>query len=56
MSAAKIIDRNKKDFTIQIKIPYGKSMLEAEEEIQRCINEAGSLGTGEVLEQFDTDG
>ncbi len=56
MSAAKIVGRNKKDFTIQIKIPYGKSMLEAEEEIQRCLNEAGSLSTGEVLEQFDTDG
>ena len=56
MGAAEIIDRNKKDFTIQIKIPYGKSMLEAEEQIQRCINEAGALGTGELLEQFDTDG
>ena len=31
-------------------------MLEGEEAIQEAINEAGSLMTGEMLSQFDTDG
>ena len=31
-------------------------MLEEKREVQEAINEAGSLMTGEMLSQFDTDG
>ena len=38
-------------------MPYGESMLRAEEIIQAKLNEAGTLMmSGEVLERFDTDG
>jgi len=55
MSAA-IINRNEKSFTVQVEIPYSNSMLDGEEHLQRGLNEAGSLGTKEVLSQFNTDG
>lgn len=53
---ANIVKRSKKTYTIEIEIPYGSSMMESEELIQRKINQAGSLATGEALIQFDTDG
>lgn len=56
MKAVKIFDRNKESFTIQISIPYRRSMLEGEDTIQAALNEAGNLMTGEILEKFDTDG
>ena len=56
MGTAKITDRNNESFTVQITIPYRKSMLEGEDTIQAALNEVGNLMTGEVLGQFDTDG
>lgn len=53
---AKIIDRSETSYTVQVEIPYGKSMLESEELIQTQLNKAGSLATGESLLRFDTDG
>lgn len=53
---AQIISRSEKTFTVQVEIPYGKSMLESEELIQTQLNKAGSLATGESLLRFDTDG
>jgi hypothetical protein len=53
---ATIVNRSDTAFTIQIVIPYGPSMLEAEEAIQECLNEAGTLATGEMLQRFGTDG
>jgi hypothetical protein len=53
---AKIVKKSEKTYTVEIEIPYGKSMLESEELIQQQINKAGSLATGESLRQFDTDG
>lgn len=53
---ATIVARTESAFTIQIEIPYGSSMLHAEEAIQQRLNEAGTLATGEVLQRFDTDG
>src|SRR5262249_49518592 len=53
---ATIVSRSDTAFTIRIEIPYGPSMLEAEEVIQERLNEAGTLATGEVLQRFDTDG
>jgi len=31
-------------------------MLEGEADIERALNEAGTLATGELLKQFDADG
>src|SRR5918996_6161415 len=56
MASAKIVARTKEDFTVQITVSYGGSMLSVEEIIQEKLNEAGTLMTGEVLERFDTDG
>ena len=56
MTSAKIVARTKEDFTVQITVSYGGSMLSVEEIIQEKLNEAGTLMTGEVLERFDTDG
>ncbi len=53
---ATIVARTESAFTIQVEIPYGSSMLHAEEAIQQRLNEAGTLATGEVLQRFDTDG
>jgi len=55
MSAA-ITRRTEKSFKIEIEIPYNSNMLDGEEGIQKCLNEAGVAATGEILQQFDTDG
>jgi hypothetical protein len=54
--AATIVARNEATFTVQIEIPYGTSMLDAEETLQERLNQAGTLATAEILQQFDTDG
>lgn len=54
--AAKIISTSENEITVQIKIPLKKSMLDSEESILDCLNEAGTLATQEVLGSFDTDG
>lgn len=52
-----MIERNAESVTIKIQIPLSSvSLLESEESIQRVLNEAGTLATGEALQQFDTDG
>ena len=43
-------------FKLEIEIPYSKNMLEAEEMVQRCLNEGGTLATKELMELHDTDG
>jgi hypothetical protein len=53
---ATIVSRSDTAFTIQVEIPYGPSMLDAEQAIQDRLNEAGTLATAEVLQRFDTDG
>jgi hypothetical protein len=53
---AELICRDEAEVTIQIRIPLTRSMLETEETIQKALNEAGVLATGEALNQFDTDG
>ena len=54
--AAKIISTTGAGVTIQVTVPFKKSMLESEETILACINEAGALATKEALTHFDTDG
>jgi len=51
-----ILKRSEKNFTIQIQVPYSKSMLDNEDLLLTCLNEAGKIATGEILTQFDTDG
>jgi len=53
---AKIISKNKKGITVQIEIPFKKTMLETEESIQDSLNHAGSLATEVALSDHDTDG
>lgn len=55
--AASVIARDTDSITIEIKIPLSSaSLLESEETIQKVLNEAGTLASGEALKQFDTDG
>jgi hypothetical protein len=54
--SAQIIDRTEAGFTVQITIPYNRSMLDFEETLQQQLNAAGVLATQEALQQFDTDG
>ena len=51
--SAEIVSRSENTFKIEIEVPYNKDMLEGEEVLQRCLNEAGILGTKELLERFD---
>ncbi len=53
---ATIVARTESAFTVQIEIPYGPAMLDAEETLQQRRNEAGTLATAEILQQFDADG
>ena len=53
---AAIAARSESGFTVQIEVPYGSSMLDAEEVLQQRLNEAGTLATAEVLRRFDADG
>src|SRR3954470_15787886 len=53
---ATIIARSESTFTIQVEIPYGSSMLDAEEALQQRLNEAGTLATAEILGRLDADG
>src|SRR3954470_23940047 len=53
---ATIIARTGNAFTIPVEIPYGPSMLDAEQTLQQRLNEAGALATSELLQRFDTDG
>src|SRR5271170_2225466 len=54
--SAQVINRNEDGFTVQITVPYNRSMLDFEETLQQQLNAAGVLATHEGLRQFDTDG
>ena len=51
-----VINRNEDGFTVQITVPYNRSMLDFEETLQQQLNAAGVLATHEGLREFDTDG
>ena len=53
---AAVVRRTDAGFTVSLDIPYKSSMLDAEEAIQRAINEAGVAATEEVLSRSDADG
>lgn len=54
--SATIVESDANSVTIQITIPFDRSMLASEESIQIHLNAAGVLASGKALEQFDTDG
>ncbi len=54
--SATIIERQENSVTIQITVALTRSMLDTEEGIQKELNQAGILASGEALKQFDTDG
>jgi hypothetical protein len=42
--------------TLQITIPFNRSMIDSENAIQKAIHEGGNLATESLLKRFDTDG
>ena len=46
----------RKMVVLTVKIPFSGSMLETEEGIQTILNEAGTIASGEALQEYDTDG
>jgi len=52
----RIKERTESYVSIEVKIPYGSTMLSTEENIQQCLNEAGKLATECALSRYDTDG
>jgi len=53
---AEIIKTDLRSITIQVTIPLSEEMLDTEEAIQQCVNQAGLIATQYALSQFDTDG
>lgn len=53
---AQITRQSKGSITIEVTLPLSGSMLQAEEAIQKGLNEVGLLATEEKLKRFDTDG
>lgn len=53
---ASITSYTESSFKLEIEIPYSSNMLEAEELIQKSINDGGILATKEMMELHDTDG
>lgn len=53
---ADVLDRNDDGIVVQVKIPFGRSMLDNEEAIQEAVNAVGRVATSESLARFDTDG
>lgn len=54
--SATIVNEAANSVTIQIVIPFNRSMLEAENAIQDALNDAGTLASANFLQRFDTDG
>ena len=53
---AAIVRRTDTSFTVTVEVPYEGSMLDAEDAIQRAVNEVGVAATEEALSRFDADG
>ena len=53
---ASITSHTESSFKLEIEIPYSSNMLEAEELIQKSLNEGGVLATKEMMGLHDTDG
>ena len=51
-----VIKQTTDTLTIEVMFQFNRSMLDSEGQIQNKLNEVGTLATGELLKQFDTDG
>jgi hypothetical protein len=51
-----IINQSNQSITLQVTIPFTRSMLGSESTIQDSINEVGRVATEELLKTFDTEG
>lgn len=51
-----LVKQSNDSITLQITIPFNRSMLDSENIIQQALNEAGKISTSELLKKFDTDG
>ena len=51
-----ITEHTEEFITLELKIPFSRSMIDSESVIQDTLNEAGSLSTGALLKHFDTEG
>jgi hypothetical protein len=54
--AVSIIKQNNDSITLQVTIPFNRSMFDSENAIQEAANEMGGIATGELLKTFDTEG
>lgn len=54
--AISIINQSSESITLQVTIPFTRSMLESENVIQDSMNQVGCMATQELLKTFDTDG
>ena len=54
--AVSILNQSNQSITLQVTIPFTRSMLDSEGMIQDAMNQAGSIATQELLKTFDTDG
>jgi hypothetical protein len=51
-----IVKQNSESITLQVTIPFNRSMLDSENAIQDAVNKMGCAATGELLKTFDTEG
>jgi hypothetical protein len=54
--AVSIMNQTSESITLQVTIPFTRSMLHSEGVIQDAVNEVGCVATRELLKTFDTDG
>ena len=54
--AVSIINQSNESITLQVTIPFSRSMLTSESTIQDSLNAVGCLATRELLRTFDTEG
>ena len=54
--SATIVNESADSLTIQVVIPFNRSMLGAEDSLQNALNQAGTLASQNFLQRFDTDG
>src|SRR5438876_2040015 len=51
-----IINQNSDSITLQVTIPFNRSMIDSENLVQEAVNTVGRVATGELLKTFDTEG
>src|SRR5215469_6132670 len=54
--SAQLVSSSPEGITLQLTVPFDRSMLDFETRLQQALNEAGNLATAEQLRRFDTDG